>query len=211
MDQSKSLKDIIIERADSKGLSAEKLFNLTGIPRHYLNALLKEEYHKLPAAPYVRGYLQKLSAALDLDGRELWDLHRFEIDPKSSGAADKLPENRFVIKTKKVQWSWIGAAVIVVGLYLLLNADRLLGLPDIRILNPESETSLVSASLFTVNGYADPKDKILINEEEVYVDQSGKFQKSYTLQPGLNTLEVTAKRFLGKETKIIRQIIYQPQ
>jgi len=38
-----------------------------------------------------------------------------------------------------------------------------------------------------------------------------KFGNDFALQPGLNTVEFKAKRLLGKEVTIIKQIIYQPQ
>lgn len=210
METQKSLKEIILDHANAKGFSLDKIFQLTNVPRHYLEALIKGDYSKLPAVPYVSGYLQKIAAALDLDSKELWKLYREEVDPKSSGPADKLPENRFAIKIKKRNWTWGVAVTVLIAFYLLLNADRLVGKPLIRIQNPPAEVTLVSSPLYTVSGLIESQDKLFINDEEVYADPTGQFQKSYTLQSGLNTLEFIVQRFLGKETRVVKQIIYQP-
>ena len=42
------------------------------------------------------------------------------------------------------------------------------------------------------------------------MESDGKFLKDYNLQPGTNEIEIKAKRFLGKEIKVVREIIYQP-
>ena len=85
-----------------------------------------------------------------------------------------------------------------------------MGRPVITIESPLSATLVTSFPSYDFIGKMDDRDKLFINGEEVYVDKNGQFQKNYNLQPGLNTFEITAKRFLGQETKVVKQIIYQP-
>lgn len=187
----------------------DKLFLLTNVPRHYLENLLREEYHRLPAAPYVASYLQKIATVLDLNNKELWKIYKEESDPLSSGENDRLPENRFAFKKINKKWIWTTLAVVIVGFYLALNANRLVGRPSLTIYNPATAMILVNNALFTVSGSISPQDKIFVNNEEINADSSGKFEETYTLQPGLNVVEFVAKRFLGQETTVARQIIYQ--
>ncbi len=210
--EQKSLKDLLNERFAAKSLNLEKLFQQSEIPKHYLEAISKGEWAKLPAAPYTRGYFKKLAPYLDLDSAELWALYQSETEGvRASGANDKLPENRFAIKRREYKWAWPVLAVVLIAGYTVFNLDRFLGTPELSIESPLSASLVTSLPAFTMSGSANAKDKLFINNEEVFIDKSGKFQKSYALQPGLNTFEIMAKRFLGRETKIVKQIIYQPQ
>lgn len=209
--EQKTLKEIILERIDAKGLNLEKVCILTGVPKHYLDYIFAGEWHRLPAAPYTRGYFKKLEMALDATPGDLWELYKDEAEMRSSGATDKLPENRFAIKKVKRAWIWpvvLGGIAIV---YLAINASRLIGIPPLDIQNPLSATVISHLPGFELSGMIDPRDKVFVNNEEVFVDKDGRFQENYNLQPGLNTFEVLAKRFLGRETKVVKQIIYQPQ
>lgn len=211
MEGQKPLKDLIAEKLDVKGFNLEKTFQATGIPKHYLEAIFKGEWHKLPPAPYTKGYFKKLESLLEFEPGSFWTIYQEEAEVKMSGAKDKLPENRFAIKTGNQKWLWPAlAGLLIFVIYLSFNASRFLGVPKLNIANPPSATIITSLPTIAVSGEIDPRDKLLINREEVYVDKSGRFQEDYKLQTGLNTFEFMAKKFLGKETKIVKQIIYQP-
>ncbi len=105
---------------------------------------------------------------------------------------------------------WLSVLAIIAIAYLGINANQLFGRPSLVINKPANETEIVALANFLTSGNVDPRDKLMINREEIFVDQTGQFQKSIDLQPGLNTLEFTVKRFLGQETTEVRKIIYQP-
>jgi len=209
--EQKPLNEFILECAESKGLSLDKIYLTTGVPKHYLEAIFEGEWKKLPAAPYARGYFKKLESALDLPDDQLWQLYKEEVEMSASGAKDKLPENRFAVNVKNRKWVWPVLLLLGLGVYVFLNFGHFLGIPGIEVNSPLSATTIISFSSFTLTGEIDPKDKLYINGEEVYVDKTGNFQKNYNLQLGLNTFELAVKRFLGKETKVVKQIIYQPE
>lgn len=209
--EQKSLKEIILERIDAKGLNLEKVCILTGVPKHYLENVFAGDWHKLPAAPYTHGYFKKLEMALDYPLGELWELYKDEAEVHSSGAGDKLPENRFAIKKTNRVWIWPVVVAGIAAVYLAINATRLVGIPPLDIQSPLSATIISQLPNFELTGIIDPRDKVFVNNEEVFVDKEGRFQENYNLQPGLNTFEILAKRFLGRETKVVKQIIYQPQ
>jgi len=43
----------------------------------------------------------------------------------------------------------------------------------------------------------------------INMDENNNFSKSVLLQGGINSFEIKAKKFLGRETSVTRQIIYQ--
>lgn len=194
-----------------KGLSPERMRQLTGITERYILAFTEGSKEKLPAAPYVRGYLMRIAGILDLNGQELWEAYKNELLINSSGPLDRLPENRFALK--KLSKKWLAGATVAVLLivYLAINANRFLGRPEITITSPAPETLVTTASALNLVGQINPTDKLMISGEEVQIDDNGRFEKNYELEPGLNRIEFLVKRFLGKEAKVIKQVIYQPQ
>ena len=94
----KDLKTLLNEALDLKNVNHEKLAELTGVPERFLWAIQNVEVEKLPPAPYIRGYIQKISEALHLNHDELWELYKKELEHKTSGVYDTLPVNRFAIR-----------------------------------------------------------------------------------------------------------------
>ncbi|MEE8131768.1 MAG: helix-turn-helix domain-containing protein [Candidatus Paceibacterota bacterium] len=208
-EQPKNLTEIFHEALEFRGLNIEKLSELTNIPEMYLIALHDADFKKLPAAPYVRGYLMKIAEVLRIDGEVLWQTYKNE-NIKTSGAKDKLPSNRFLIKPFKKRMLIFGFVAILVIIYLVWQIDNLLGIPKIEITNPAFPTVIVNESNLKLSGETDIQNKLTINNEEIFVGEDGRFEKEIYLQPGINTIEFKIKKLLGKEVKVVRQIIYQP-
>ena len=76
-------------------------------------------------------------------------------------------------------------------------------------MSPATNDILVTTSPLKLVGQINPRDKLTINGEELVRDASGHFEKEFPLQDGVNTAEFKVKRFLGKETTVVRQIIYK--
>lgn len=203
-----NFRDLFKEHLELKGLNSKKLAELTGIPERYIEALTEGQDKNLPPAPYVRGYIYKLSLILDFDKESMWRLYQSDARIHRSGQTDRLPSNRFAVKTINKKW----LMGILVGTFLVLylgtNVYQMFNAPNIRINFPATETLVWKNPSITLRGIAESINTLTINGVEVYVSKDGKFEKSYSLQPGLNTLEFVAKKFLGRETKILRQVIY---
>ncbi|MEK7162991.1 MAG: helix-turn-helix domain-containing protein [Patescibacteria group bacterium] len=213
-DQSKTLGELIIEALELRNLSVEKLSELTDIPAHYLIALKNDDLNKLPSAPYTRGYLIKIAEILKIDINRILTAYKLEISlrpMKTSGSSDKLPFNRFSfgrLAGKNVIIA--GIILILISIYLILRTSAFLGTPKIEIINPLNDNVIINNSTINLLGKISAKDKLIINGEEVLAEENGGFEKYFSLQPGINTFEFKVKRFLGKEIKVIRQVIYQP-
>ena len=152
----------------------------------------------------------KLASVLELNGQELWEAYKHEILSKSSGPNDRLPVNRYAIKTINKTWILAGALGVLVLIYLATSLSQFWGNPDIQITSPAEETIVTVANTIDLLGKINANDKLLIDGEEVIVDESGDFKKSYALEPGLNVIEFSVKRILGREIKITKQVIYEP-
>lgn len=200
---SQTLKDLL----KSKSISANKLATLTDVPHRFIDAILKEDFDQLPARPYIRGYLFKISDALGAGSDELWEVYRASADSASSGDRDTLPANRFALKRLSPGVVVGGITVVVLLVLLGMNLNHILGKPTIDINVPEATTE----DTVTVTGIMNPNDRLTLNEEIIYTNDAGEFEREVQLEPGLNSLEFKVSRYLGRETTIIRQVIYQPQ
>lgn len=211
MEYHKDLKTLLDEALELKNVNLEKLSQATGIPERYIWAIQNVEIDRLPPMPYVRGYLKKISSVLNLNHDELWDLYKKELAHKTSGAYDKLPSNRFAIKHISKKTIYLGLLAVLFMIYLIFNLDRLTGEPKLDVANPRESITVTSSDSVTLSGSLERRmDKLTINGREVFVGPDGAFSQEYSLQPGLNTIEFKAKRLLGREKTIIKQVLYQP-
>ncbi len=210
-EQPKKIKDFFEEILSLRNLNLEKLANLTNIPKNYLAAFCEGDFKKLPPLPYARGYLMKIAEVLRVDGEELWKIYKNEISSQIK-IPDRLPINRFAGRPFGKKLTAIGIIFIFAIIYLILRADDFLGVPKIEISVPDGEKIAVYEPMIKLSGRVNNfRDKLTVGGEEIFVSEDGRFEKEYWLRPGVNEIEFKVKRFLGKETIIIKEIIYQPQ
>ena len=209
MDNQKNFHEFFSEIVENSGSSIEKMAELTGISQRYLKAFCEGDFKKLPSLPYVRGYLMKISNVLGINGQELWQAYKEELKEKIV-VDDKLPINRFALKPRNFKRLVIGIIIIFAIIFLIWRLDDLLGIPKIEITNPVNDL-IVNEDIVNIKGVVNNyRDKLLINNEEIFISKNGIFEKEYHLAPGANAIEFRLKRFLGKEIKVVKQVIYQP-
>ncbi len=201
-----NLANLIIEALRLKGLNLARLSEATGIQESMLAALLDEKYEKLPAAPYIHGYLVKIAEVLGLDGQKLWSEYlKDKSGIKRPGPADVLPQNRFRAgKVNKKVVAIIILIIIVFG-YIILRLPGFLGAPSFN-LGPLPAT--VASPNLPVQGTMNPADQLILNGEEIYPDRSGRFQADLVLQPGFNTLKFELKKLVGQTFTETKQVFY---
>jgi len=203
-----SLKELLREHIELKGLSPKKIADMTGIPDRYIEMLLEGDTSKLPPSPYVHGYIAKLSGLLNFDKETMWRLYQKESSLTKSGRDDRLPNNRFAVHGISRGWAvgiFVAVACILFGGY---NIYGIVAAPELVITVPASEGSTVAQETILLQGKTDPSYVVTINGSEVYVGKDGLFQKELQLQEGINTVEFVVRKFLGKETHVVRHIVY---
>lgn len=204
-----ALANLIVDGLRMKGVSLERLGQLTGISDRFLELLVGGQHHKLPAAPYVRGYLIKIAEVLGLDGGELWREYLAESAAlRRAGTSDTLPPNRFTITRfnwKIILWALLG--VLILG-YILLRIPALVDTYEFSV--NIADNLVVYEPVFTIKGTVNENDQLTLNGEVLYPDSNGAFEKLVTLKDEWNTFEFKMKRFLGVGHMLTKQIFYQP-
>lgn len=191
---------------EAKGLDVGKLADLTDVPQRFISSLVSGDFNDLPSEPYIRGYLFKIAGILEADPNLLWRSFRQSSEIRSSGSGDILPANRFGLKKMSSRKIWILLAALVLVGFLGFRINSILGKPTIDVSLPE----ITASQVVKVTGQVNPDDTLTLNNEVIYADKSGRFEKEIQLEPGLNTLEFKVKRYLGRETKEVKQVLYKP-
>lgn len=207
--EEKTVAAVLLDAMKVQGMTFEKLVQTTGISDRFLALLLEENFEKLPASPYLHGYILKIGEALRFDGERLWqEYFKNSNGMRRSGAADTLPGKRPEVRARSRKVIAIGIAIIVVVLgYVAYRIQQSLGEPALA--TNITNDMRVTAAEFDVKGTIDPRDRIILNGAQLYPDTKGNFEKKVELQPGFNTLAFTVKKFLGSEYTINKQIFYQ--
>ena len=200
---------LLATKIKEQGFTIKKLADLTGIVPKHLENLISGNFTDLPPSPYIHGYFIKIGQVLNYDGEELWQNFREESEVASSGSLDRLPQNRFIRQSpaKKI---WFGVIVLIIVSYFGIRFSKILGQPSLSLLYPEQNLATVSANEITVRGKLSEGDKLTVNGEEVIPESNGLWSKDVSLEPGINIIEVIAKKFLGRETRLTRQVVYEP-
>jgi cytoskeletal protein RodZ len=208
MSEKKDLPELLKDLVTARGLSAEKLALSTNIPRRFINALLEGKYSDLPSKPYIRGYLIKIASILETDPEVLLQSYSNSTELPTSGKKDNLPTNRFALKSFNRNRGLVAVGVIIILLLVVfvLRFNNIIGAPKITVDIP----AVTSQNPLHVTGKVNPGDRLTVNGEAAYPADDGSFTKDILLERGLNSIEFDIKHFLGRETKVMKQVIYEP-
>lgn len=201
--------DFFNDRMHEHGLNVKKLSELSGVAVKHIESLSSGDFLSLPPAPYFRGYLNRLGQILDFDPDFWWRKFKIGDFTENSGEGDKMPQNRFINKISgKVAW----VAVLVIGAvsYFAIRAPMILGKPSITITFPAGNPSTSAAAEILLQGFVENTTELFIDGEFVPISEDGTWGKTLLLAPGRNSLEITAKKFLGGGKKVVQQIFYEP-
>jgi cytoskeletal protein RodZ len=207
MNDELNFKNFLEEKLKDRGWNLKRLSEVSGISLNHLENLINENFKALPAAPYIRGYLIRLSKILEFDYVIWWEYFQKQNSIKKSGEKDKLPRNRFEPKSifKPILIALISLFIIF---YIVLRFNFIFGKPIIEV-NIGENILNTNEQNFVLQGEVKNADKVFVNSSETNINSNGQFKKEILLQPGINTIEIRAQKILGKETKLIRQIFYE--
>lgn len=190
----------------AKGWTLERVSAKTKLMKEHLTALEAGNCTGLSAL-YRRQFIKKYALALGLD-------------PEPLLAEICLTENvTTTVPTQFGRWHlsnipsflrWSGtiAAVAICLTYLGLQIRQTVRPPELTLIGP-NEGLISSNHTVNINGRTEPEVKIAINGQSVMSDEQGQFNQALTLQPGINTVVVTAEKKHGKTTQATRHIIYR--
>lgn len=209
-EERKNFANILIEAIKMKSTSVEKLSQATGIPENVIGLFINEKFDKLPAAPYVHGYLLKMSSVLGLDGEKVWKEYLSTKDEiRKSGAEDILPPNRFAIPKVNKKIAGVIIGIVLILTYAAFRLPSIRGTPFISFTDMPGDITVTRDQNFTIQGILKNGDTLSMNGENLTVDKNGDFEKAVVLNPGFNTFRFEATKILGKMYSTTKQVYFQ--
>ena len=114
---------ILKAEREKSGLSHDQVAQITKLRRHYVEALENEEWDKLPAPVFVKGFIRSYAQALGVDERKIFDLYK-KIGPVGEAPPTPLVEPK---KSKKrrvvIIISLLVAVAAIISLWIVYS-DR---------------------------------------------------------------------------------------
>ncbi len=172
----------------------------------YLEALESGSYVSLPADVYVKGFLRSYARYLGCDEEAILRMYERERNihlslkekPLQTNESVRMRWPAFIVTTKTVWTTCIILALGGVVLYLVREYHTFVSAPRLVILEPRDQ-GVISQTDIVVRGEADRGARVLINGQPALIDSGGIFVERLLLQPGLNTIIVSAANRFGKE------------
>jgi hypothetical protein len=91
-----------------------------------------------------------------------------------------------------------------------LSLNNVLGQPKINIIYPPLEF-VTSDNSLVIQGKVDARAEVFINQQLVEKQNEQKFSQEIKLLPGLNIIEVSAKKKYSKEKKVFLYLVFEPE
>ena len=95
--------------------------------------------------------------------------------------------------------------IAIFFIYLWFEYRFLVGAPFLIVDQPEDQLNTSSIEII-VSGKTDPEAKIKINNQEIGVDQNGKFTQAIKLSENINSITISAISRTGQQTKLQRTV-----
>ena len=198
---------------EEKKITVEQIAKKLLIRASYLSALETGDRRKLPKGVYARNFLREYARFLGLDYKSLLDQYKAEtvVPPKSSGG---LFERQIVAKRYLVAMPALvrNTIIIVVAAFCLIYLGFLVKRifePPLLVIDQPSMDITVQEKQIEFKGHTSPETDVTINGQSAQVAVDGTFGQTIYLEPGLNTISVTAKKKYSRTAVLVRNVLYQ--
>lgn len=190
------------------GLNQEELAQRANIQKKYLEAIESGRYDQTPGPVYVKGFLKSIAKILELSPEAV--LARFESESHSLPPKQPSPG-----RVKSIGLSYHATRLLAVGLIVLaalvyfgIQIQKIILPPKLTILTPATDV-MAKVPQILLSGQTEPGVNVQVNNLNVNVDPQGRFKETIDLQPGVNTLVVTAQKKRSRQTVVTRRVLVQ--
>lgn len=209
--KTKTIGEILRDERQAHHLSVDEMSAKTKIQLKYLQALESNDFDRLPAATFVKGYIKTYAQIFGFDHQPLIALLRRDFKQSAKG---RLVPREFIKPVLKKRQFFQPATYLVMGLGLIfLSLIGYVGFqwyqltkpPEVSLSAP-AENELV-ASRVIVRGQTEPEAILTVNSFPVTLQLDGSFETELFLtREGLNTISIEARDRNGKTTLVQRTV-----
>jgi cytoskeleton protein RodZ len=195
----------------SHHISLGELSKRTRIRREYLEALEQNEFSKLPAATFVKGYIKTYARVFGFDHEPLLALLRRDYKESAKG---KLVPREFIKPVLKRGRTFTPVTLFVLGLaavflslvgYVGFQWYNLNKPPELTLAAPEDDA--IVASRVVVEGKTVPEAVVTVNSQPVALRPDGSFATEvFVATEGISSITVEATDRRGKTNRLNRTV-----
>lgn len=186
----------------------------TKIQEKYLQDLEDENYHKLPADVYARGFLEKYANFLGLDAEPIISQYFRErnialkiVNQEAHIPLSRLRMKRIIVTPKNIAISALALFFLLAVGFLFYHWSFMLSGPKLEInIAPDQITQ---NSIFVLIGKTDAGNGLTINDKKIYIEKDGSFKTDLNLNEGENTINIYLKNSVGRIRSGAYKIIYK--
>ncbi len=204
----KSFGQILVDARKRKNITIEEAEEATKIRKKTLLALEAGDWANLPPTTFVKGLIKNYGRFLGLDTSDLLAFYRREFIEKKDHKVNpsSARQSRLRLTPSLVTFSVIGLVVVAIVAYLFIQYRSFTGPPLLDLSEPKNNTRLTTSEVTLVGRTWD--DAVLkVNGQEVPLSPGGAFSLSVGLNPGVNTLTVTATNRFGNTSTEKRTVV----
>lgn len=202
---------ILKEERERKFYTIDEVEKATKIRKELLEALEEGNYKKLPPPTFIQGFIKNYGKFLNLNSERLLAIFRREFSDQKhppkilDSFSNPIGKGEFKLTPAKFLGSLILGLVIIFFAYLWFEYRFLVGAPFLEVITPTNQFS-TEISTIQVSGRTEPEAKVMINDQQIQVDISGRFFQEITLTENVNNLIITSTSKSGKVTKVERTV-----
>jgi len=184
-----TLGQLLSSARKQKKFTIKKLSLLTKIDQRFILALEKDQYHKLPAPTFAKGFIRNLSLALDQNPDNFIAIFRRDYALPHSAVSIK-NKKQFKLTLPRPQLFLLLLGLVVFLSYLGFQYRAVVTPPRLSLVQPQENQVLTSP--VTVEGQTSVDSIISINFAAPFSpDQSGYFLETAVLPPGQHEVVVS--------------------
>lgn len=212
--KTKSIGEILREERVRHRVSIEDLSKRTRIRLPYLQALEENQFHKLPAAPFVRGYIKAYADLFGFEYTPVLALLRRDYKESAKGQLVPLEFIKPMLKKRQV-WTPV-TAVLVIAVMMFASLLGYVGVqwysftkpPALEIIEP-ADNAFVSSQV-VVKGQTSNEAIVLVNAQPVSLQADGSFQTEVFIpREGVASITIEATDRRGKTNVVQRTVTVQ--
>jgi len=210
--KTKTMGEILRDEREFHRLSLEALAKRTRIRQEYLEALENNQFEKLPAAAFVKGYIKTYGQVFGFDYQPLLGLLRRDFKESAKG---KLVPREFIkpVFNKRQWWTPVTGTVLIISSvflslfgYVAIQWISFNQPPEITLQEPADNATV--ASQVIVSGQTKVESIVTVNNQPVALQPDGSFETQVFLPTeGANSVTVEAKDRRGK-SKLVQRTVY---
>ena len=210
--------ELLVFARQQRGETTEAAARELQISPFYIEALERGDYAKLPCLIYSRNFVKQYGAFLGLHVPPLVRLFEQEwsLFEKMQPALIDVPRREPIRRSdfwklpRVLRVSAAVGAVAMVVSYFGIGLYNLRQPPSLLVESP-AEEQLLTKQLVQVRGKTEPSAEIMINKQMILSDADGNFHENVALLPGVNIIEIQARKKYSRESTVYRKIIVTEQ